>query len=168
MPHRPLLSLLLTALVLLAAASACAPQLAVRAVRGLSERSESMRAELFNDGAVDLDIRFAPGKAEILDESKPLLDDAAAALNEIDRDKYVLHVVGHTDSTGAADMNLALSQKRAQAVVTYLQDKHGMPWWFLTPFGKGETELKVNPEVTDADRSANRRVELVLVAKEAE
>lgn len=160
--------LLVVALVLLAAASACAPQLAVRAARGLSAQAEEIRADLFNDGSADLRIAFAPGKAEILPESLPLLDDAAAALNEIDRDKYVLHVIGHTDSTGAADMNLALSQKRAQAVVKYLQDKHGLPWWFLTPMGMGETELKINPEKTSEDRAANRRVELRLVEKKAE
>ena len=160
--------LLAVALILLAAASACAPQLAVRAARGLSAQAEEIRADLFNDGSADLRISFAPGKAEILPESMPLLDDAAAALAEIDRDKYVLMVVGHTDSTGAADMNLALSRKRAQAVVKYLQDKHGLPWWFLTPEGRGEAELKVNPEKTAEDRAVNRRVELRLVEKEAE
>ncbi len=167
MPQRPLVIFLIpTLLITLALVQACAPALAVRAVRSLSPEAEEIQADLFNNGAVDLDIRFATGKADILPESQPLLDDAAAALADIDREKYVLHVVGHTDSTGDAALNMSLSQKRAQAVVAYFQAKYAMPWWFLTPIGKGETELKVNPEKTDADRAVNRRVELVLVEKD--
>lgn len=145
--------------------SACAMPV-VSAVRNLSSGAKRIQAELFNDGASDLDVRFASSKAVILPESLQLLDDAAAALETIDKEIFTLQVIGHTDTTGPADQNLQLSQLRAKAVVEYLQAEKGIPWWFMTPLGKGETAPKIDPEKTSADRAVNRRVELRLIKKE--
>ncbi|MGE4292131.1 MAG: OmpA family protein [Desulfovibrio sp.] len=155
------------ALVLLVAllCAACAMPV-VRAVRTLNSQAERIQAELFNNGAVDLDIRFASGKTTILKESIPLLNDAASALEDVDKEKYILQIIGHTDTTGPAKFNETLSFGRARAVLAYLRDNKGMPWWFMTPVGKGESEPKISPEKSTADRATNRRVEFRLVRKE--
>ena len=58
-------------------------------------------------------IYFDTGKADIKPESRPSLDQIAAFLKTEPGVK--LHVVGHTDSVGGFDSNLALSRRRAEA-----------------------------------------------------
>ncbi|SKA80014.1 OmpA family protein [Paucidesulfovibrio gracilis DSM 16080] len=135
---------------------------AVRAARSLGSQTDRIRAELFNEGASELAVPFASGKATFLPEAMPLLDDATEALRDVDQEKYRLVVVGHTDTTGSAAANLRLSRQRAQAVADYLQEQGGFPWWFLQTMGKGEEDPKITPEATPEDRAVNRRVELRL------
>ena len=71
-----------------------------------------------------------------------------------------LTVEGHTDNTGNAAANLALSAKRAQAVVDYLVKTHGIAAARLAAKGLGATK-PVGPNETPEGRQANRRVELV-------
>ncbi|MCP6576874.1 OmpA family protein, partial [Klebsiella pneumoniae] len=63
-------------------------------------------------------INFASGSSDIPADNKAILDQAATLLNKVTGVK--LDVGGHTDSTGNAAANKALSQRRAQAVVDYL------------------------------------------------
>ncbi len=67
-------------------------------------------------------------------------------------------VGGHTDSRGDEASNQALSEARAQSVVAYLVNG-SVDADSLEAVGYGETQLKVDPEVTDADLLANRRIE---------
>jgi outer membrane protein OmpA-like peptidoglycan-associated protein len=94
------------------------------------------------------DIR--PGDAAVLDE-------AAATLK--DNPNLRLDVNGYTDSIGGADYNLKLSEKRAEAVVDYLE-KDGVAADRLTPHGYGKSNF-VAPNSTKEGRAQNRRVELV-------
>ena len=66
-------------------------------------------------------INFASGSSDIPADNKAILDQAATLLNKVSGVK--LDVGGHTDSTGNAAANKALSQRRAQAVVDYLVSK---------------------------------------------
>lgn len=68
-----------------------------------------------------------------------------------------LEVGSHTDSLGAADTNLHLSQQRAEVVVAELQAQ-GVPAGMLVPRGYGE-EHPVADNRLDAGRSLNRRIE---------
>ena len=63
-------------------------------------------------------INFASASAEIPDENKSILQQAAEIMKQIPAVK--LSVNGHTDATGDAQMNKALSLQRAQSVVDYL------------------------------------------------
>ncbi len=70
-----------------------------------------------------------------------------------------LYVIGHTDTVGPADKNLALSQRRAQSLAVYFR-KHGfsLPVLFT---GLGESALLVaTPDETD--NAQNRRAQYVL------
>ncbi len=104
-------------------------------------------------------ILFAPGSADLLDESLATLDRVAEILlrNPAGR----VEVQGHTDSDGPGEVNMELSQRRADAVVAYLVDAGVRPGR-LTGRGYGETQLKVDPEETDDDKAANRRIEFRL------
>lgn len=117
----------------------------------------TLRTEVALNELVTLEpVLFASGSAVILDESLPILDQAAQLLadNPLGR----VEVQGHTDTEGPAEVNLELSQQRADAVRQYLIDQ-GIEAARLTATGYGETELKVDPEEDDDDRAANRRIE---------
>lgn len=107
-------------------------------------------------------IEFGTASADIRDESKATLDQAAAVLNA-NPEAGRLQVVGHTDTDGAADANQRLSQRRAAAVVDYLVSQGGVDPARLEAVGKGESEPKVDPEVTAEDKQRNRRIEWVML-----
>ena len=71
----------------------------------------------------------------------------------------VVEVAGHTDSSGDDSANQALSEARAAAVRTYLEQA-GIPAARLQSVGRGETQ-PIGPNETAAGRSANRRVALI-------
>lgn len=69
-------------------------------------------------------------------------------------------IVGHTDNQGAFEANLALSQKRAEAVIAALVSKHGIDARRLS--AKGAANIApVASNATEAGRAKNRRVEMV-------
>lgn len=100
-------------------------------------------------------INFASGSSEIPADNKAILDQAATLLNKVTSVK--LNVGGHTDSTGNAAANKALSQRRAQAVVDYLTSK-GVDASKLVAQGHG-SDQPVAENTTDEGRFKNRRIE---------
>jgi outer membrane protein OmpA-like peptidoglycan-associated protein len=74
--------------------------------------------------------------------------------------KTVVEVAGHTDSTGAADYNQQLSERRANAVAQYLESQ-GLANNRVVTVGAGETRPVADNSTPDG-RQANRRVELTL------
>ena len=104
-------------------------------------------------------IYFDTGKADIKPDSKPSLDQIAAFLKAEPGVK--LHVVGHTDSVGGFDGNLALSRRRAEAVAAALVKDYGVAAGRLV--GNGVASLApVASNASEEGRAKNRRVELVL------
>jgi len=103
-------------------------------------------------------ILFDFDQADIKPESKPALDAIAALLKE--QPKLSLFVVGHTDSTGALDHNLELSQARARSVVAALTGQYGVAAARLDAHGVGPL-APVAPNTSEDGRQLNRRVELV-------
>ncbi|MBP6596877.1 MAG: DUF4892 domain-containing protein [Arenimonas sp.] len=121
--------------------------------------ASAMQAALAGSGRVALyGILFDTDKADIKPESKPTLDEIAKFLRA--NPALDLVVTGHTDSQGAFDHNVALSKRRAAAVVAALVQQHGIPVARLTAFGAGMA-APVATNDDDAGRSKNRRVELV-------
>lgn len=78
-------------------------------------------------------------------------------LNDLD---LKVTVIGHTDSRGSHEYNKKLSERRAQAVATYLNYK-GVNQDRIKIFGMGEDQPVAENE-TDLGRSKNRRVEFVI------
>ena len=78
---------------------------------------------------------------------------------------YVIEVAGFADSTGDADKNLELSQRRADSVVQYLAVNHNIPpRRMVTPIGYGDT--KSQSEKNAQAQSLDRRVDAkILVSR---
>jgi outer membrane protein OmpA-like peptidoglycan-associated protein len=103
-------------------------------------------------------IYFDHDKADVKPESAPTLAEIAKLLKA--DPKLSLYVVGHTDNVGTYDYNVALSDRRATAVVKELTSKHGIAAAQLKPAGIGPL-APVAPNDTEEGRAKNRRVELV-------
>ena len=106
-------------------------------------------------------IFFDTGKATLRKESTAELERLQKLLVETPALK--LEMAGHTDNVGEAARNQDLSQRRAQAVVTYLT-QHGIETARLTAAGYGEAR-PVAPNTTKAGRQLNRRTEFKVIAK---
>ena len=104
-----------------------------------------------------LRIEFAFDSAELTGRAMRDLDGVASALNDPELTTAQLTLEGHTDATGAEDYNLRLSERRAEAVVTYLAGR-GVARARLRAVGFGEDRLLPAYAPTD-DRQ--RRVEIV-------
>lgn len=104
-------------------------------------------------------IYFQTGSADIRMESFDLLQEIARTIRE-HPEVTRLRIEGHTDSRGSAEVNLRLSQERAEAVRFFLID-HGVAAERLTARGWGE-EQPVDTRETEAAYDRNRRVEFVI------
>jgi outer membrane protein OmpA-like peptidoglycan-associated protein len=102
-------------------------------------------------------VHFAFNRATIRPEDKPVLDEAAETIKASPNTK--IDVNGYCDSIGSAAYNLKLSQRRAEAVAEYLENK-GVPAGQLTPHGYGKTNFVASNRTADG-RAQNRRVELI-------
>jgi outer membrane protein OmpA-like peptidoglycan-associated protein len=79
---------------------------------------------------------------------------------------YIVEVTGYADSTGGAAMNTKLSEDRAKAVITYLQQQGGVPIRHIVAPGAMGEYGSAAPNETKAGRAENRRVEVkILVNK---
>jgi len=119
--------------------------------------ADAMGAAIDKDGFIALDIHFATAKAEILPESRPIVDQIAALLKS--RPAMVVGVEGHTDNTGTPAGNLALSKARAESVVSALTAL-GVAANRTIPAGFGQTQ-PIGDNRTEEGRTKNRRVEIV-------
>ncbi len=101
-------------------------------------------------------IQFAPGSSDFTKSATAELNKLASILADHKEIKKV-SIEGHTDNTGKADKNLALSQKRVDAVKAYLVKK-GVDASRLTVQAYGDTKPAAD-NATPAGRAENRRVE---------
>jgi len=74
----------------------------------------------------------------------------------------LIEVQGHTDSDGPDDYNLDLSQRRAQQVVKYLNEKAGVEVARMAAKGYGEGK-PLESNKTPAGRAKNRRVQFIIL-----
>lgn len=110
--------------------------------------------------AISDKVQFETGKADLKEVSFSLLDEVVKVMKDNPQIEQV-EVEGHTDSTGSADLNRTLSQKRAESVIAYLVKK-GIKKDRLSPKGYGpDRPIADNNE--EAGREANRRVEFLIV-----
>src|ERR1022692_4826520 len=75
--------------------------------------------------ANDTTVLFGFNKAELTRKDKQALDEFAEQFGS--QRHYIVQVEGYTDSTGPADYNYQLSQRRADAVIQYLAQKYNVP-----------------------------------------
>jgi outer membrane protein OmpA-like peptidoglycan-associated protein/uncharacterized protein YidB (DUF937 family) len=103
---------------------------------------------------------FASDSAEVPEAMAPFLKTAAADLKQL-KAGHVLEIAGYTDNTGDAALNLALSQKRAEAVREALI-KYGVDPDMLVAKGYGEADPVARNDTAEG-RLKNRRIEYHVV-----
>ncbi|MCK0126357.1 OmpA family protein [Gelidibacter sp. F2691] len=104
-------------------------------------------------------ITFAPGSANIEASAADTIDKIAEIMRTCSDVR--MEISGFTDSQGREEMNLALSQNRAQAVLTALLSRRILTS-NLSAVGYGE-ENPIADNGTDVGREANRRIEFRLL-----
>lgn len=119
--------------------------------------ADAMAAAIDKAGFIALDIHFATGKAEILPESRPIIDEIVSLLKQ--RPAWRIGVEGHTDNTGTPELNKRLSEARAKAVAAALVAA-AISANRVEAVGFGQ-ERPVADNRTEEGRAKNRRVEIV-------
>ncbi len=106
-------------------------------------------------------VTFGFDKSVLTKEDREQLDEFAAKLGPVK--SYILEVTGGTDSTGSAQYNYELSQRRADVVVQYLASQYGIAAhrFYLIGIGKDKA---VASNSTAEGRKQNRRVEVQLLS----
>ena len=104
-------------------------------------------------------ITFDPGSATLSAEAQPVVDDIAEILKRCPTVSVL--IAGYTDSQGRDQMNLDLSQARADAVLDALQSRR-IPVTEFEAIGFGEAR-PIADNGTETGREANRRIEFTLI-----
>ena len=106
------------------------------------------------------DVTFASDSADLASGAEAQLQTVASQLKQ-HPDGGTLSIVGHTDDVQDDAYNQTLSEKRANAVKTRLEQLTSLDKWQTSVSGKGESEPRIN-DTTDEARAVNRRVEITL------
>lgn len=108
-------------------------------------------------------IAFEPGSAKVDTASRDVLDQIAEIFRRCGQMR--MEIAGHTDSQGGEEMNQALSETRARAILAELRNRRVLTST-LTAKGYGEAEPIADND-TEEGREANRRIEFKLYRTEA-
>ena len=106
-------------------------------------------------------ITFLFGSNEITAEGQQVLNEVINVLSE--HPEFDVAVEGHTDSVGDDELNLYLSQQRAQSVLNYLSN-NGINSERLTATGFGESSPIAANDSAEG-RALNRRIEFSVSRK---
>ncbi|PMK15992.1 OmpA family protein [Vibrio splendidus] len=101
---------------------------------------------------------FATNSTELSTDGKIALMPLVEVLKA--HPQSTVDVVGHTDSTGAAEYNMMISKKRAAAVAAYIEEQ-GIEADRITASGEGE-ENPIASNDTAEGRAQNRRVDATI------
>jgi outer membrane protein OmpA-like peptidoglycan-associated protein len=103
-------------------------------------------------------LMFATGKSNLRPTSREKLAGVAEALQSAGEKQIV--VEGHTDSMGSEELNMQLSQKRAETVADFLVAE-GVPEARVSAMGVGPAS-PIGDNSTPEGRAENRRVEIII------
>ncbi len=110
-----------------------------------------------------LTIKFASGSAELSAAARQTLDTKVIPLLRTASNAF-FRIEGNTDSVGNHNLNIALSQRRSNAVVNYLANR-GFNAERLIPVGNGP-DKPVADNSSGEGRQANRRTDIKVVANQ--
>ncbi len=135
-------------------------------------RVDNVEIVLLNDQSVKVSVQgpmfFELGEATLRPEVREFLDRLARVIGQT---SFAVRVVGHTDDypvdTEVFPSNWELSTARAARVARYLIRSAGIDPRRFTVMGRGEYEPAV-PNIDDANRALNRRVEIIITRDEVE
>jgi OOP family OmpA-OmpF porin len=112
------------------------------------------------DPSINLTVNFSTGSADLTPAARASLDNLGKALSSSDLAKFRFRIEGHTDTVGSREENIALSRRRAEAVVAYLTTEFHVAASRLDPVGMGPDHplVRTGPQTPEAK---NRRVQVV-------
>jgi OmpA-OmpF porin, OOP family len=119
-------------------------------VNSLDDYAEKAKATVY----------FKYASARLTDDARKDLDDLIQKTKDLKG--YMVEVAGYTDTTGNADKNEELSERRADAVVRYLQQNDVPLRRILAPAGLGDSHSVADNKSVDG-RKLNRRVEVTVL-----
>ncbi|KAB0663794.1 OmpA family protein [Oryzomonas japonica] len=106
-----------------------------------------------------LKMEFATDSAEIKPGYYGEIDGVGEYMKKYPTTTAVIE--GHTDNVGAQDYNMQLSRQRAENVVNYLADKHGIERSRLSAKGYGSTRA-IAYNTSPEGRQKNRRINAII------
>ncbi len=123
---------------------------------GRSEKGALIRfsGDLFQQGSSEINPKFLPKIGQLAEVLKAFAD-------------YKVRIEGHSDSSGGTDVNLRLTQRRADAFMKYLAEECGIPMERMTALGLGE-DHPIADNNFRAGRDRNRRIDTILLTREIE
>ena len=131
-----------------------------RDAEAVSTVSTPLAEQLDKDGRAVLEgIGFASGSATLAPELGEFIAPLAALL--ADRPDLRIAIVGHTDTDGSLEGNVAISRARAQAVAAALISEFGIEASRIEAHGAGYLAPRTS-NATEEGRAENRRVEIVV------
>jgi len=135
--------------------------LASQQVTSLTRQLENLQLRETESGVVVTlgDVLFASGQATLVEGGRSSLEEVVDLL-QTEPDKKI-RVEGHTDSLGDADVNLLLSEQRAQAVMETLISM-GVASDRISSLGMGE-DFPIASNEDEDGRARNRRVDVILL-----
>jgi outer membrane protein OmpA-like peptidoglycan-associated protein len=113
-----------------------------------------------------IDVVFATNSAAISQASLKNLNSIGEALKAPELAGSRIQIEAHTDSRGSDQLNMKLSQRRANSVKDYLVSRYHIAPERLVAGGRGESE-PIADNNTPEGRQKNRRVELVNLAPQS-
>ncbi len=137
-----------------------------RDYKAIATQAEVIRGEgtgTFADIAISAASMFKFDKADLNEDGKAVIDDAIKTLGPELTDAYLVLVVGHTDTSGDENHNLALSLDRAESVADYLIST-GVKSDAIRVIGRGSKDPLASNETREG-RMQNRRVDILAVAE---
>jgi outer membrane protein OmpA-like peptidoglycan-associated protein len=127
-------------------------------IKDIEEQNQRFNALTDYDVKGEANVKFAVGSSKISPEDEEQLKTLAQTATGLKG--YLVEVTGYADSTGNPAMNTKLSEDRAKAVITYLQQQGGVPIrHIVAPGAMGEYGATSSNE-TKEGRADNRRVEV--------
>jgi outer membrane protein OmpA-like peptidoglycan-associated protein len=115
---------------------------------------------IYQETLRNTEAKFSFNSYELSPEIKGMLDTFIGKLISENKGVY-LEIQGHTDSTGPAEVNLVIGQKRAEAVMEYLYKQHHVPLHRMQVISLGSSS-PVGDNKTSEGRALNRRVEILV------
>lgn len=109
-------------------------------------------------GRASILVTFVTNSADLTSGARSALDVLASAMKSEKLATAKFTIEGHADPRGSDELNMRLSQARADSVRAYLMDRHGLQADRISAVGKGSSAL-MNPSEPAAPE--NRRVTIV-------
>lgn len=139
-------------------ASACSRS--VQQIEPIAPAAQTVEVPSSNQATEKVDLRGVEFRRDgsVRTDSDPILDSAVEMLKN--KPSSTIYVDSYCDTTGGKNLNLRLSDERAAAVASYLE-QHGIPADHIVSHGFGASHF-VASNATTSGRAQNRRIELVV------